>query len=53
MLRELVERGDLTAPEAELAAEMPVAEDITAEADSGGHTDNRPIPPSWLCATKR
>lgn len=42
MLRELVERGDLTAPEAELAAEMPVAEDITAEADSGGHTDNRP-----------
>lgn len=42
MLKELVERGDLTAAEAELAAEMPVAEDITAEADSGGHTDNRP-----------
>lgn len=42
MLRELVERGDLTAEQAELAAMMPVAEDLTAEADSGGHTDNRP-----------
>jgi trans-AT polyketide synthase/acyltransferase/oxidoreductase domain-containing protein len=42
MLKELVERGDLTAEEAELAAQMPVAEDLTAEADSGGHTDNRP-----------
>lgn len=42
MLKALVERGDLTAEQAELAAQMPVAEDITAEADSGGHTDNRP-----------
>lgn len=42
MLKELVERGDLTAEQAELAAMMPVAEDLTAEADSGGHTDNRP-----------
>jgi len=42
MLKELVERGDLTAEQAELAAQMPVAEDLTAEADSGGHTDNRP-----------
>jgi trans-AT polyketide synthase/acyltransferase/oxidoreductase domain-containing protein len=42
MLRELVERGDLTAQQAEWAALMPVAEDLTAEADSGGHTDNRP-----------
>lgn len=42
MLRELVERGDLTSEQAELAASMPVAEDLTAEADSGGHTDNRP-----------
>lgn len=42
MLKELVQRGDLTAEQAELAAQMPVAEDITAEADSGGHTDNRP-----------
>lgn len=42
MLQELVERGDLTSEQAQLAARMPVAEDIIAEADSGGHTDNRP-----------
>lgn len=42
MLRELVQRGDLTPEQAELAALMPVVEDLTAEADSGGHTDNRP-----------
>jgi PfaD family protein len=38
-----VERGQLTAAEARLAAALPLAEDITAEADSGGHTDNRPL----------
>ncbi|MFJ4654505.1 PfaD family polyunsaturated fatty acid/polyketide biosynthesis protein [Nocardia sp. NPDC088792] len=43
LLRELVDRGELTAQEAELAARVPVAEDITVEADSGGHTDNRPL----------
>ncbi len=42
-LRELVSRGELTAGQAELAAGIPVAEDVTAEADSGGHTDNRPL----------
>ena len=36
--------GKLTAREAELARYVPVAEDITVEADSGGHTDNRPLP---------
>lgn len=35
-------RGDITAEQAKLAAEIPVAQDVTAEADSGGHTDNRP-----------
>lgn len=44
MLRPLVEAGKLTAQEAELARRIPVAEDITVEADSGGHTDNRPLP---------
>ncbi len=34
--------GDITPDEAALAAEVPLAEDVTAEADSGGHTDNRP-----------
>jgi trans-AT polyketide synthase, acyltransferase and oxidoreductase domains len=39
----LVARGLLTADEARLAARVPVAEDVTIEADSGGHTDNRPL----------
>ncbi|HMM33909.1 MAG TPA: PfaD family polyunsaturated fatty acid/polyketide biosynthesis protein [Thermoanaerobaculia bacterium] len=43
ILRRLVERGQLTAEEARLAATLPLAEDVTAEADSGGHTDNRPL----------
>jgi hypothetical protein len=38
-----VREGKLGAEEAALAAHVPVAEDITAEADSGGHTDNRPL----------
>lgn len=42
MLAQLVEKGFLTPEQAELAGQIPVAEDITAEADSGGHTDNRP-----------
>ncbi len=42
MLRELVSRGDLSEAQAAMAAEIPVAQDLTAEADSGGHTDNRP-----------
>ncbi|HJV67177.1 MAG TPA: PfaD family polyunsaturated fatty acid/polyketide biosynthesis protein [Geomonas sp.] len=41
-LRELVANGSLTAEQAELAAQVPLAQDVTAEADSGGHTDNRP-----------
>ncbi|MEV6823806.1 PfaD family polyunsaturated fatty acid/polyketide biosynthesis protein [Amycolatopsis sp. NPDC051102] len=43
MLRRLVEDGELSEEEAVLAARIPVAEDITVEADSGGHTDNRPL----------
>jgi PfaD family protein len=43
ILRELVAAGQITPAEAELAAEIPVAQDLTAEADSGGHTDNRPL----------
>jgi PfaD family protein len=41
-LRELVNNGDLTPEQALLATQVPVAQDLTAEADSGGHTDNRP-----------
>lgn len=43
ILRELVERGALTARQARLAESVPMAEDVTAEADSGGHTDRRPL----------
>jgi PfaD family protein len=43
LLRTLVERGQLTPAEAKLAAKVPVAEDITVEADSGGHTDNQTL----------
>lgn len=43
LLDQLVARGKLTRQEADLAALVPVAEDITVEADSGGHTDNRPL----------
>jgi trans-AT polyketide synthase, acyltransferase and oxidoreductase domains len=43
LLAELVAAGQLTRGEAEIAATVPLAEDITAEADSGGHTDNRPL----------
>jgi len=43
MLNALVARGKLTAEGAGLAATLPVAEDITVESDSGGHTDNRPL----------
>jgi trans-AT polyketide synthase, acyltransferase and oxidoreductase domains len=42
MLSELVQQGKISAQEAELARHIPVAQEITAEADSGGHTDNRP-----------
>ena len=45
MLTALVSKGQLTAAEAALAASLPVAEDITIESDSGGHTDNRPLAP--------
>jgi PfaD family protein len=39
----LVAQGKLTAREAELAQHVALAEDITVESDSGGHTDNRPL----------
>ncbi|MEM1148963.1 MAG: PfaD family polyunsaturated fatty acid/polyketide biosynthesis protein [Pseudomonadota bacterium] len=42
MARDLVAAGDLTEEEADCITRLPVACDITAEADSGGHTDNRP-----------
>jgi len=42
MLDKLVAAGFITAEQARLARTIPIATDITVEADSGGHTDNRP-----------
>ncbi|WP_433340106.1 PfaD family polyunsaturated fatty acid/polyketide biosynthesis protein [Streptomyces sp. CA-253872] len=43
LLRALLAQGELTPEEAELAGLVPVADDLTVEADSAGHTDNRPL----------
>lgn len=42
MVARLVAEGHLSPEQAALAKRVPVAQDLTAEADSGGHTDNRP-----------
>ncbi len=42
-LDELVGAKEITSEQAALAATIPMAQDVTAEADSGGHTDNRPL----------
>jgi trans-AT polyketide synthase/acyltransferase/oxidoreductase domain-containing protein len=39
----LRDTGRITTEEAELASRVPMADDLTCEADSGGHTDNRPL----------
>ena len=43
ILQQLVAQGLITELQANLAGKVPVADDITVEADSGGHTDNRPL----------
>ncbi|MDY6822159.1 MAG: PfaD family polyunsaturated fatty acid/polyketide biosynthesis protein, partial [Deferribacterota bacterium] len=43
ILDNLVKKGEISEKEAMLALKVPIAEDITMEADSGGHTDNRPL----------
>ena len=41
MLEKMVQENSITSNEAELLKEVPMADDITVEADSGGHTDQR------------
>jgi PfaD family protein len=43
ILQALVARRSLTPDEARLAVHVPLADDVTVEADSAGHTDNRPL----------
>ena len=40
-LRELVASEEITGEQAKLGASIPMAQDLTVEADSAGHTDNR------------
>ena len=42
LIYHLLDQKLITHKEADLAKNIPMADDITAEADSGGHTDNRP-----------
>ena len=42
IISQLIAKNMITKEEAELAPYIPVADTMTAEADSGGHTDNRP-----------
>lgn len=39
----LFAKGKITEEQLELSKLVPMADDITVEADSGGHTDNRPL----------
>ncbi|BAZ52851.1 2-nitropropane dioxygenase, NPD [Nostoc sp. NIES-4103] len=43
ILKQLVEQNLISELQATLAEKVPLADDITVEADSGGHTDNRPL----------
>jgi trans-AT polyketide synthase, acyltransferase and oxidoreductase domains len=44
LVQALVADNRITPREARLSQYIPMAQDLTAEADSGGHTDNRPAP---------
>ncbi len=43
MLQQMVNEGAISANEAQMVSEIPLAEDLTVESDSGGHTDGRPL----------
>ena len=52
----LLKSGLITEDEAALAPKIPMADDITVEADSGGHTDGRPLVsmlPALIALAKR
>ncbi len=43
ILNQLLAEGRISVDQARWAQSVPLADDITVEADSGGHTDNRPL----------
>ncbi|MDR2443724.1 MAG: PfaD family polyunsaturated fatty acid/polyketide biosynthesis protein [Deltaproteobacteria bacterium] len=47
LVQDCLNRGWITEQEASLASMIPMAQDLTAEADSGGHTDFRPALTLW------
>lgn len=56
LVAELVKNGTITQQQASLARHIPMAQDLTVEADSGGHTDNRPtfgLVPTMLALRNR
>ena len=55
LVKAALEKGWITPAEAALAPQIPMAQDLTAEADSGGHTDFRPALALWpaMVATAR
>ena len=42
-LQRWLQQGEISEEQAAWAKEWPICDDLTAEADSGGHTDNRPL----------
>ncbi|MBC7882882.1 MAG: PfaD family polyunsaturated fatty acid/polyketide biosynthesis protein [Anaerolineae bacterium] len=43
VLKQMVDSGQINQLQAQLAEQVPMCDDLTVEADSGGHTDNRPL----------
>lgn len=43
VVQRLLDERKITREQAEMSQEIAMADDITVEADSGGHTDNRPL----------
>lgn len=43
IVNRLLNEGRVTEEQARLSQFVPMADDVTVEADSGGHTDNRPL----------
>jgi len=43
LIKQLLMDGKISEDQALMSRQIPMADDITVEADSGGHTDNRPL----------
>lgn len=51
IVAKLLEAGEITQEEADLAPHISMCDALSAEADSGGHTDNRPALPMFTSIT--